>query len=254
MDIAVTGGDGRVAAGSATVLAVNGLRVERSHHRILDGISFALEAGSLTGLLGPSGCGKTTLMRSIIGVQRITAGAIRVLGLSAGTPELRRRVAYTTQSPAFYADLSVRENLQYFARVLGVGRENVDRALSDVALTALANRVVSTLSGGEQSRTSLAIALLADAEVLILDEPTVGLDPLLRIELWRQFRELAGQGRTLLVSSHVLDEATHCDNLILMRTGLILATGSPVDLCRRTGGQTVEDAFVSIVRGLEKEN
>jgi ABC-2 type transport system ATP-binding protein len=191
-------------------------------------------------------------MRAIVGVQRITSGSLTVLDHPAGTAELRKRVAYTTQTPAFYADLSIVENLQFFARVLGVGRDQIDRVLATVALSPLAHRVVATLSGGEQSRVSLAIALLADAEMLILDEPTVGLDPLLRIDLWQQFRAIADGGVTLLVSSHVLDEAVHCDNLILMRSGTIVATGSPKELCERTGTESVEEAFVSIVRERER--
>lgn len=224
------------------------LRVRRGGRLVLDSVSFRLRRGAMTGLFGPSGCGKTTLMRSIVGLQRVSAGRLAVLGLPAGEASLRRRVAYTTQAPATYADLSVRDNLEYFATVAGAPRSRVEQTIENVGLGGLGGRVVASLSGGEQARVSLAIALLGDAELLILDEPTVGLDPLLRLDLWAHFQRLAAAGRTLLVSSHVLDEATHCDGLILMREGRILAEGSPAELCARAGVATVEQAFIALVR------
>ena len=225
---------------------VDGLEVVRGGRVVLRDVSLRLASGRLTGLLGPSGSGKTTLIRSIVGVQVVADGSVRVLGLPAGSPELRRRVAYVTQAPSVYADLSVRENLAYFARVLGVGGARVDEAIAVVDLGDHADQVVRTLSGGERSRVSLATALLGHPELLVLDEPTVGLDPVLRRDLWATFRRLAAEGATLLVSSHVMDEADRCDDLLLMRDGRIVAAETPAALRARTGEQDLEAAFLAV--------
>jgi ABC-2 type transport system ATP-binding protein len=214
---------------------------------VLHGLSARLEGGRVTGLLGPSGCGKTTLIRSIVGVQKLAGGTVRVLGAAAGTPALRRRVAYVTQSPSVYADLTVTENLRYFARVLGAPAGAIARALTAVDLTDAEHQIVGTLSGGQRSRVSLAAALLGRPDVLILDEPTVGLDPVLRRDLWDLFHRLADDGATLLVSSHVMDEAARCDRLLLMREGRILADTTPAELRERTGEQEMEAAFLRLV-------
>ena len=231
---------------SPPVVEVEGLEVVRGGRPVLRNVSLELARGRVTGLLGPSGSGKTTLIRSIVGVQIVAAGTVRVLGLAAGSPELRRRVAYVTQSPSVYADLSVRENLAYFGRVLGVGSERVDEAIATVDLGPHADQVVRTLSGGERSRVSLATALLGHPELLVLDEPTVGLDPVLRRDLWATFHRLAAEGETLLVSSHVMDEADRCDELLLMRDGRIVAAETPAALRARTGEQELEAAFLAV--------
>jgi ABC-2 type transport system ATP-binding protein len=186
-------------------------------------------------------------MRAIVGVQRIARGRIDVLGRPAGSAPLRARVGYMTQAPSVYADLSVRENLRFYARVLGVGDERVSEVIEAVKVPARAGQLVRDLSGGERARVSLAAVLLAEPEVLVLDEPTVGLDPLLRVELWRLFGRLARAGATLLVSSHSLEEARHCDDLLLMREGELLVSDSPDGLRRRTGHDNLEDAFVALV-------
>jgi ABC-2 type transport system ATP-binding protein len=235
---------GRVQQTEAVV--ARGLDVHRGGKQVLPGISLAVRSGIVTGLLGPSGSGKTTLMRAIVGVQIVRAGEVTVLGEPAGTPALRRRVAYVTQAPSVYGDLTVRENLQYFARVLGAPTGRIDETIERTGLTGQADQVVRTLSGGERSRASLAIALLGDPELLVLDEPTVGLDPVLRTELWRQFHALADEGRSVLVSTHVMDEAERCDELILMREGRIVATGPPQALLERTSTATLEDAFLAL--------
>jgi len=235
-----------VAAGCT--LRCAGLHVHRGRTEALTDVSFILRRGEVTGLFGPRGCGKTTLMRGVVGLQRITSGSITVLGLPAGNAALRRQVAYTTQAPAVYSDLSVLENFVYFSRIVGVPRRRVTEVIDEVGLQGLEHRVVSTLSGGQEARVSLGVALLADAGMLILDEPTVGLDPLLRLDLWAQFRSIAAQGRTLLVSSHVLDEARHCDRLILLREGRLLAMGTPAEVCAKGHADTVEDAFIALVR------
>ena len=217
--------------------------------KVLHGLSFVVPRGSVCGLLGPSGCGKTTLMRAIVGVQAGVAGDVHVLGEPAGSPGLRRRVGYVTQTPAVYGDLTVRENLDYFADVYGVERAAASRALSDVGLADRAGQLVRTLSGGQMSRVSLATALLSAPELLVLDEPTVGLDPVLRRDLWELFAGLAAAGSTLLVSSHVMDEAVRCDRLLLVREGRIVADDSPQTLVARTGAPDVEGAFLTLATG-----
>jgi ABC-2 type transport system ATP-binding protein len=232
---------------AAAAIEVDGLRVVRGGTVVLDGLSVSVEAGRVTGLLGPSGSGKTTLIRSIVGVQRVAGGRVQVLSRPSGSRELRTRVAYMTQSPAVYADLSVRENLAFFARVLDLPRSSVDEAVEAVELTGLAGRIVSRLSGGERARVSLATALLGEPDLLVLDEPTVGLDPLLRRDLWDLFHRLAAAGATLLVSSHVMDEAERCDALLLLREGRLLASGSPAELRARTRAEQMDDVFVRLI-------
>jgi ABC-2 type transport system ATP-binding protein len=223
------------------------LRVVRGRKVVLPGLSASVAAGKVTGLLGPSGSGKTTVMRAIVGVQIVESGDVRILGQPAGSPPLRRRVAYMTQTPSVYADLTVSENLRYFAHILDVDRSRVDETIGTVGLEREVGAVVNRLSGGERARVSLAVSLLGEPEVLVLDEPTVGLDPVLRRDLWNTFHGLAEQGAALLVSSHVMDEAERCDELLLLRDGEILATGTPTELRERTGTQDLDSAFLRLV-------
>jgi ABC-2 type transport system ATP-binding protein len=232
---------------AAAAITIRKLRVVRGGRPVLHGISARVLAGRVTGLLGPSGSGKTTLMRALVGTQVIQSGQVDVLGQPAGSPGLRARVAYVTQAPAVYTDLSARENLRYFARILRVPGGRVDEALAAVAMTALADQVVNTMSGGERARVSLATALLGRPEVLVLDEPTVGLDPVLRRDLWRLFHELADAGATVVVSSHVMDEAARCDDLLLLRQGRLLAAAPPDAIRARTGAADLEHAFLELV-------
>lgn len=227
-------------------IEVRDLRVRRGGNPVLDGVSLDVRAGVVTGLLGPSGSGKTTLMRAIVGVQIVEAGELSVLGAPAGTAALRRRVGYVTQAPSLYADLTVRENLRYFARVADVPQSRIAEVVATVGLGAQEDQVVGTLSGGERGRASLAAALLGDPEVLVLDEPTVGLDPVLRRDLWRSFHALADGGKTILVSTHVMDEAERCDELVLMRDGEIVASGAPDRLRADTGAADIETAFLAL--------
>ncbi len=229
-----------------TAITVRDLHVRRGGKPILPGLDLDVRAGVITGLLGPSGSGKSTLMRAIVGVQIVESGSVTVLGLPAGSPELRRRVGYVTQAPSVYTDLSVRENLRYFARVLGVGASRIDAAIEIVDLGDQAEQLVGTLSGGERNRVSLATALLGEPELLVLDEPTVGLDPVLRRDLWSTFRRLADAGTTLLVSSHVMDEAERTDDLILMRDGRLVASAPPRELLIRAGADDLESAFLTL--------
>ncbi len=236
---------------SSSPVSLRGLRVVRGAREVIPGLDLDIRPHAVTGLLGPSGCGKSTLMRAIVGVQQIAGGEVRVLGHPAGSPLLRRRVAYVTQAPSVYADLSVRENLDYFRRVLGAPATAVDRVIELVSLQEAANQVGESLSGGQFARVSLAVALLNAPDLLVLDEPTVGLDPVLRRDLWRSFHRLAEAGTTLLVSSHVMDEALRCDELLLMREGRLLAHEPPAELLKRTGAEDVEAAFLGLVEEAE---
>ncbi|HEY7487893.1 MAG TPA: ABC transporter ATP-binding protein [Streptosporangiaceae bacterium] len=235
----------------SSAVEVVDLRVVRGGHEVLHGLNFLIPEGSIVGLLGPSGCGKTTLIRSIVGVQIVASGTVTVLGSPAGSPVLRDRVGYSTQDPAVYADLTVIENMRYFASVLRAPRADAERVIGEVGLTEQAGQVVSTLSGGQLSRASLAVALLGQPQLLVLDEPTVGLDPVLRNELWRLFHQLAEDGVTLIVSSHVMDEAARCQRLLLMRDGEFLFDDSPDALRAYTGLGDMEKAFVHLIE--EKE-
>jgi ABC-2 type transport system ATP-binding protein len=235
------------------MVAVRDLVVQRGTVRAIRGLSFTAPAGQVTGLLGPSGCGKSTLMRAIVGVQVVTSGTVEVLGLPAGDKRLRDRVGYVTQAPSVYDDLTVAENLRFFARVLGAAPTEVDRCIEAVDLSPARDQVVARLSGGQRSRVSLAVALLGSPELLVLDEPTVGLDPVLRRDLWAMFHRLADTGAGLLVSSHVMDEAERCDRLLLMREGELLADDTPAALLERTSTPDVESAFLSLVERASRE-
>ena len=230
----------------AAAIDIEELGVRRGGKPVLLGVSLQVRPGVVTGLLGPSGSGKTTLMRAIVGVQIVEAGTVMVLGLPAGEPELRRRVGYVTQAPSVYGDLTMRENLRYFARILDVPSARIEEAIDLVDLERQADQVVHTLSGGERSRVSLATALLGQPDLLVLDEPTVGLDPVLRRDLWATFHRLAEQGTTLLVSSHVMDEAARCDELVLMRDGRIVAAAPPAAILEQTGTSDLESAFLAL--------
>jgi ABC-2 type transport system ATP-binding protein len=226
---------------------VRDLVVRRGGRDVVKGLTFDITPGDIVGLLGPSGCGKSTLMRSLVGVQQGVTGECEVLGLPAGSKPLRTRVGYMTQEASVFGDLTVVENLRYFGTVLGVPDARVDEVLTEVDLTTQRDRLVNSLSGGQHNRVSLAVALMGSPQLLILDEPTVGLDPVLRRDLWAEFRRLAAAGTTLLVSSHVMDEARECDRILLMRDGRLLADDSEVGLLKRTGTTDITDAFLALV-------
>src|SRR3954447_19216681 len=235
-----------------SAIEVKDLVVERGRRRVLHGLSCAVPSGSVTGLLGPSGSGKTTLIRAIVGVQLVQSGTVTVLGRPAGSAELRRSVGYVTQAPSVYADLSVRENARYFAALYVLGSAEADRAIADVGLADAAGQLVGNLSGGQRSRASLACALIGTPELLVLDEPTVGQDPVLRADLWAKFHALAAAGTTLLVSSHVMDEAGRCDRLLLIRDGRLIGDGSPDAIRAAAGTQDLEEAFLRLIRDSEQ--
>ena len=238
------------SAAVADGVAIEGLQVSRGGRPVLHDLSLRVRRGSVTGLLGPSGSGKSTLIRAIVGVQVVAAGTVTVLGEPAGSKALRQRVGYVTQAPALYGDLTVRENLAYFASVTAARPGRVDEILSTVDLVGVAGRLAGRLSGGQRARVSLATALLGDPDLLVLDEPTVGLDPVLRRDLWLTFQGLAERGTTLLVSSHVMDEAARCDDLLLLRDGRLVAALTPDQLRARTGEHDLETAFLRLAEGV----
>ncbi|MDY7087769.1 MAG: ABC transporter ATP-binding protein [Actinomycetota bacterium] len=235
-----------------SAVEVRDLVVERGRKEVLHGISCEVQRGAVTGLLGPSGSGKTTLIRAIVGVQIVRSGTVTVLGRAAGSASLRRELGYVTQAPSVYADLSVRENARYFATLLGLGAAEADRAISDVGLSGAKDQLVGNLSGGQRSRASLACALIGEPKLLVLDEPTVGQDPVLRADLWGRFHELADAGTTLLVSSHVMDEAGRCDRLLLIREGRLIGDDTPAAIRTAAGTDDLEEAFLRLIREREQ--
>ncbi len=235
-----------------SAVTVTDLVVDRGAREVLHGLTFAVPPGQVTGLLGPSGGGKTTLMRCLVGVQKVRGGRVTVLEHAAGALPLRSRVGYVTQSPSVYADLTVRENARYFATLYGAGVSAADAAIEAVGLSQAARQLFRDLSGGQQSRASLACALVGEPELLVLDEPTVGLDPLLREELWDQFHALAAAGTTLVVSSHVMDEAGRCDRLLLIREGDLVADCTPAQLRAQSGTDDLDEAVLRVVRARQE--
>jgi ABC-2 type transport system ATP-binding protein len=227
---------------------ISQLRVIRGKRPALRDFSIQIARGSITGLLGPSGCGKTTLIRCIVGTQMIASGSVRVLGLPAGSAPLRRRIGYLPQDPTIYNDLRIVDNVRYFASLYGFDHAAADAAIDRVGLSDHSTAYCGNLSGGQRTRVSLACALVCQPELLVLDEPTVGLDPVLRADLWEQFTDLARAGTTLLVSSHVMDEADHCGDLLLMRDGHLVAHTTPTQLREDTGCTSLEDAFLSVIK------
>jgi ABC-2 type transport system ATP-binding protein len=232
---------------AVNAVEVRGLHVRRGTTEVFRGVDLDIPRGQITGLMGPSGCGKTTLMRAIVGVQRVKGGTVTVLSDPAGTQAQRRRVAYDTQAASVYGDLTIHQNLRYFARVIGAPSSDVDRVIEQVGLGDQARQTIDSLSGGQESRVSLAVAMLGSPELLVLDEPTVGLDPLLRAELWGIFRTLAESGATIVVSSHVMDEALRCDRIVLLRAGRIIADTTPAGLLSDTGLADPDAAFLALI-------
>jgi ABC-2 type transport system ATP-binding protein len=234
--------------GREAAVDISHLRVIRGKRPALHDFSVRIPRGSITGLLGPSGCGKTTFIRCVVGTQIVTSGTVRVLGLPAGSAPLRRRIGYLPQDPTIYNDLRIVDNVRYFASLYGFDSHAADAAIDRVGLRDHSSAYCGNLSGGQRTRVSLACALVCQPDLLVLDEPTVGLDPVLRADLWEQFTALARAGTTLLVSSHVMDEADHCRDLLLMRDGHLIAHTTPTQLREDTGCTSLEEAFLSIIR------
>lgn len=219
----------------------------------LDQVDLELSAGRIIGLIGPSGAGKTTLIQAIVGRLKLPKSAVTVLGKQAGSPQLRQKIAYMTQSLSVYGDLTVEENMVYFGRMNGLRSRELHAAIREmletVDLTKKADTLTNKLSRGQQQRVSLAVTLLGKPELLVLDEPTTGLDPALRNRLWRIFRQLSKEGTTLIISSHSMDEASRCDDLVLIREGRIIAHDTPEELLARTKANSVEQAFLQLAGG-----
>jgi ABC-2 type transport system ATP-binding protein len=234
---------------NSPAIEIDDLKVIRGKNTVIPDLTVSVPTGSVTGLLGPSGCGKSTLIRAIAGIQVLRSGTVTVLDGPAGRPAARERVAYVTQSSSVYPDLTVMQNLRYFAALTGGDDTAIHEAVDNVGLTDKMDALVGDLSGGQRTRVSLAAALLSDPDLYLLDEPTVGLDPVLRRDLWQLFARLASQGKTLLVSSHVMDEAGRCDRVLLMREGRIIADSTPDELRSDTGEDDLEQAFLVLAEG-----
>lgn len=219
----------------------------------LKNVDLELPAGKTIGVIGPSGAGKTTLIRSIVGRIKITSGSVEVFDLAAGSAKLRKQLSYMTQELSVYPDLTSRENLNYFAAMNGMPKKEIKKRINDslktVDLAEKAESLVSDLSGGQKQRVSLAVSLIGSPKLMVLDEPTVGLDPVLRDKLWALFKKLASQGTTLIITSHSMDEAERCDDLVLLRNGKVVAHSTPAELKRQTGTMTIEEAFLKLARG-----
>ena len=234
-------------AGTAFAVDVTGARKRFGPIQALDGITLRVPRGQVYGLLGPNGSGKTTLIRAILGLVDGVEGEVTLLGTQMPDREVLARIGYMTQAAALYGDLTAEENVRFFARIHGGG--DVEAALRFVELQDRRRAVVATLSGGMRTRLSLACALVHRPEVLLLDEPTVGVDPQLRVQLWNGFRAMAAGGTTIIVSSHVMDEAERCDRLGMIRAGRLLAEGSAPDLLALAGVDRLEDAFLTLAEG-----
>jgi ABC-2 type transport system ATP-binding protein len=246
-------GGGPVAPHDEIAISVDNLTVTRGKRRVLDDFSCQIPRGRVTGLLGPSGSGKTTLMRAIVGVQRTVSGSVTVFGKPAGSADIRAVTGYVTQSPSVYADMTVTENVRYFARIVGADRGDATRAIGEVGLTDAAHQLTRDLSGGQLSRASLACALVGEPQLLVLDEPTVGQDPVLREDLWAVFHRYAQRGAAVLVSSHVMDEAKRCDALMLLRDGALLADNTPQGILRAADTDDMDTAFLTLIRRIGTE-
>ena len=233
------------------VITIKNLSVKLGSVKALNDVKLVLPEGKITGFIGPSGAGKTTLIRSIVGRLKTPKEAINVLGYPAGSKELRSLVAYMTQELSVYTDLTVNENLTYFCKMLGLNRKaakrNTKELLDILDIPDKANSLVRHLSGGQKQRVSLAVALVGAPKLLVLDEPTIGLDPALRNRLWKLFYDLADSGKTLIISSHSMDEARRCEDLVLLREGKVIAHTSPKNLLDKTGTKSVEQAFLKLV-------
>jgi ABC-2 type transport system ATP-binding protein len=229
-------------------VAASDVRKRFGQIEALAGLSLSVYEGEIYGLLGPNGSGKTTFIRCLAGLVRPDVGRLTVFGVAPRVAVSAGRVGYMTQAPALYAELTVDENLRFFASLQGV--VDVDRRMEEslrtVDLLDRRRSVVGTLSGGMRTRISLASTLLHDPGLLLLDEPTVGVDPVLRRDFWAHFRGLAAKGVTILVSSHVMDEAARCDRLGLIRGGVVLAEGNADDLVARAGTRDLESAFLAL--------
>ena len=242
-----------------TLVRLQNVHKSYGHTEVLHGIDLEIPAGQITGLLGPSGHGKTTMVNLIVGALRTTSGEIHVLGEPAPPRKVKTQIGYMPQSDALYDDLTASQNLRFFGSLYGLSRRVMDEAIPRVlAAVSLQNegssrKTVGAFSGGMKRRLSLAIAMLHSPRLLVLDEPTVGLDPVHRIKLWKTFRELVAAGSTLLITTHVMDEAAGCDDIIMLHDGRVIARGAPHDLVAQAGTSNLEQAFLDFEAQAEAE-
>ena len=242
---------------SASVVSLRGARFSYGRTEVLHGIYLEVPGGRITGLLGPSGHGKTTLVNLIVGALVADSGQVHVLGETAPPRRTKPLIGYMPQSDALYEDLTAAQNLRFFGALYGMGRAALDqaipRALEAVSLQEeLGRKTVAAFSGGMKRRLSLAVALLHSPRLLVLDEPTVGLDPVHRVRLWSHFRALAEAGATLIITTHVMDEAAGCDDLIMVHDGRVIARGAPDQLVAQAGASNLEEAFLDFEARAER--
>lgn len=218
--------------------------------QVLNDVTFDVPRGQIVCLLGPSGCGKTTMVDLIIGNTIPTAGTVTVLGEQAPYPTARKTVGYMPQDDALYSDITAEENLRFFGTMAGLSKAQLKSAMEELLLFAKLEdhrkKLVARFSGGMKRRLSLAIALLHKPELLVLDEPTVGLDPAHRRTIWDRFDQLAAEGTSILVTTHIMDEASRCHRIIMLQEGRIIAQGSPTDILTQTGTPDLESAFLAL--------
>lgn len=230
------------------VISVKGVSKLYGGKTVLNNISLDIPRSEIFGLLGPSGAGKTTLVKMIAGIEQAQAGEIELLGTRMPKLEMMQQIGYMAQSDALYADLNAQENLEFFASLYGLigtaRRRRIAEVLSLVNLTDDRHKTIGQFSGGMKRRLSLAVSLLHSPQVLILDEPTVGIDPVLRQSIWRELDALSRQGTTILVTTHVMDEAYKCHRLGMIRDGQLIAAGTPAGLMEETGSESIEEAFL----------
>lgn len=234
-----------------TAISMRDARIVRGGVEIIPSLTLDIPAGMVFGMVGPSGSGKTTIMRAILGLTRLAGGSATVLGKPAGDASLRPRIGYMPQGSGVYPDLSGRENLAFFASVYRAPGARIGEVLDLMGLTRIADRPLSTYSGGEIQRIGLAMALMHRPELLVLDEPTVGLDPRIRRTLWDHFRAWAEEGTTLIVSTHVMDEADRCHAIGFINKGTLVTTGSPDEIRRLTGYNDLESAILALSGDME---
>ncbi|EFM12884.1 ABC transporter related protein [Paenibacillus curdlanolyticus YK9] len=239
----------------STAVALKNVTRAFGHRTVLDRASLTIHRGELFGLLGPSGSGKTTLIKIMAGIDRADAGEVHMLGVPMPKLEMLHRFGYMAQSDALYMELTGRQNMAFFGKLYGLRRSALNRRIEETAaLVDLAEHLgnpVAAYSGGMKRRLSLAIALLHEPEILVLDEPTVGIDPVLRQSIWQELHVLSRNGTTIIVTTHVMDEAEQCDRLGLIREGRFIATDTPAGILQHTGAASIEEAFITLSQRTE---
>jgi len=240
-----------------TAITVKGLTVAFDKTKVLNDLTYDFEPGKIYCLIGPSGAGKSTFVKALIGMQKTDAGDVTIIDTKIPNRAILSKVGYMAQNDALFKELSGKQNLEFFGSLQGISKKelpaNLAKAAKTVNLTENLNKSISNYSGGMQRRLSLAIALQTDAPILLLDEPTVGIDPELRAEIWEELRKQADAGKTILITTHVMDEAERCDTVIMLREGHFIAQGSPAEIKVKYKAESVEQAFIIAGKALEAE-